>query len=121
MPVGARFPVAPDAPAEEVQALLDVGDQILLLRQAQAHRGEDFRDLVAQRLGLGLGAVHHQAPPADRLAGHDDAALEHQLLDLAERQREAEVPPHAVETISTGYRCPLYGGGTDDTNEPFPA
>jgi len=39
--------VALDAPAEKVQALLDVGDQGLFRRQAQAHRGQDHCDLVA--------------------------------------------------------------------------
>lgn len=36
------------------------------------------------------------APATHRLVGGDDPALEHQLLDLAERQRETEVQPHTV-------------------------
>jgi hypothetical protein len=51
-----------DAPAEEIKALVDVGDQGLLLRQAQAHRGQDPCDLLPEGFGVGLGAVHHQAP-----------------------------------------------------------
>src|SRR5207247_527781 len=40
IPAGASLAVALDAPAEEVEALVDVGDLRLLRRQAQAHRGQ---------------------------------------------------------------------------------
>ena len=52
VPVGASFAVTLDAPPEEVEALVDVGDQGLLRRQAQTHRGQDRRDLLPQRLGV---------------------------------------------------------------------
>ena len=48
----------------------------------------------------------------------DDPALEHELLDLTERQREAEYSHTQWEITSTGYRWPLYDGDalpTDDT------
>jgi len=51
-----------DTEPEEVQALVDVGDQGLLRRQAQAHRGQDLRDLFPERLSVALGARDHQAP-----------------------------------------------------------
>ena len=62
------FAVALDAPPEKIEAIVDVGDQGLLLRQAQAHRGEDPGDLLAQCLRVGLGARHDQAPVV-RLCG----------------------------------------------------
>lgn len=49
---------------------------------------------AAQSVGVLLTEL--QTPPPDGLAGDDHAALEHQLLDLAEGQREPEVQPHAV-------------------------
>ncbi|GAB2445194.1 hypothetical protein GCM10027162_46720 [Streptomyces incanus] len=36
------------------------------------------------------------APPADRLMGDGDPPGREQLLDFAEGEREAEIPPHAV-------------------------
>ena len=62
VPVGAWLAVALHAPAEEVQALVDVGDQRLVLRQAQAHGGQDLGDLVTECLRIGSGAGNHQAP-----------------------------------------------------------
>lgn len=38
---GAPFPVSLDAPAEKVETFVDMGDQGLLRRQAQAHRRQD--------------------------------------------------------------------------------
>ena len=58
----APFAAALDVPPEEVQPLVDVGDQGLLLGQAQTHRGEDPGDLRPQRHGVLAGAVHAQAP-----------------------------------------------------------
>jgi hypothetical protein len=49
---------------------------------------------AAQSVGVGLAELG--APAAHCLVGDDDAALEHQLLGLAEAEREAEVQPHAV-------------------------
>jgi hypothetical protein len=54
--------MALDVPPEEVQALVNVGDQGLLLRQAKAHRGQDPGDLLPQRFGVLAGAFDHQAP-----------------------------------------------------------
>ena len=53
---GASFTVALDAPAEKVEAVVDVGDQGLFRRQAQAHRREDPGDLLLQGFGVRLGA-----------------------------------------------------------------
>ena len=61
-PVGASFAAALDVPSEEVEALVDVGDQGLLRRQAQAHRGQDRGDLLAEGFGVVLGARDEQAP-----------------------------------------------------------
>ena len=36
------------------------------------------------------------APASDRLAGHNHAALEEQLLNVAQAQLEAEVPAHGA-------------------------
>jgi hypothetical protein len=49
VPVSAFLPAALDVPPEEVQALVDVGDQRLFRRQAQAHRGQDASDFLSQR------------------------------------------------------------------------
>jgi hypothetical protein len=51
--------VALDAPAEEADALVDVADARLGLRQAQAHGGQHHCDLARERLGVGAGAGHH--------------------------------------------------------------
>ena len=48
----------------------------------------------AQLVGVDLPELG--APPPDRLVTHRDTAYEHQLLDLAEAEREPEVQPHAV-------------------------
>ena len=62
-PVGAPLTVTLDAPPEEIEALVDVGDQGLLRRQAQAYRGQDPRDLLPQGFGVGLRAqmTRHQS------------------------------------------------------------
>src|SRR6266581_9351898 len=52
VPVASSFAVALDAPAEEVQTRIDVGDQGLVLGQAQAHRGQNPGDLLAQGFGV---------------------------------------------------------------------
>ncbi len=46
-----------DAVAEKHEALVDVGDVGLGLRQLQPHRRQDLRDLVAQVLGVGAVTV----------------------------------------------------------------
>ena len=51
--------------------------------------------LAAAQAGR-VGGPELGAPLPDRLVGDDHAALEHELLDLAEAQREAVVQPHAV-------------------------
>jgi hypothetical protein len=51
-----------DAPTQKVEALVDVGDQGLILRQAQTHRGQDPRYFLAQGFGVGLRAGYDQAP-----------------------------------------------------------
>src|SRR4029078_7209342 len=48
----------------------------------------------AQLVGVGLPELG--APAPDRLVADNDAALQHQLLDLTEAEREPEVQPHAV-------------------------
>jgi len=45
-----------DTEAQEVEALVDVGDLRLRIRKAQAHRGEHRRHLRAERLGVLTGA-----------------------------------------------------------------
>ncbi|GAB2818554.1 hypothetical protein GCM10027073_57340 [Streptomyces chlorus] len=49
---------------------------------------------AAQSVGTGL--TERGTPTTHGLVGDEDAALEHELFDLAERQREPAVPPHAV-------------------------
>ena len=61
-PVGASFAVTLDAPAQKIEALVDVGDHGLLRRQAQAHRGQDLRYLLPQGFRVGLRAGDDQAP-----------------------------------------------------------
>jgi hypothetical protein len=51
--------VALDAPPQEVDALVDMADARLGLRQAQAHGGQHRCDLVLELLGVRLGAGHH--------------------------------------------------------------
>src|SRR5215813_11277826 len=62
VPAGASLAVALDAPAEEVEALIDVGDLRLLRRQAQAHRGQDRRRVLAHLLRVLAGAGDHEQP-----------------------------------------------------------
>ncbi|MET9920102.1 hypothetical protein ABZZ04_23910 [Streptomyces sp. NPDC006435] len=50
--------------------------------------------------------------------GDDDTALEHQLLDLAERQREAVVQPHAVGNDLDRVPVSLYDGGALSMDVP---
>ncbi len=66
--------VALDTPPQEVQPLVDMGDQGLFLRQAQAHRGQDPDDLLAEGFGVAFGAMHDQAPVVGlcRVAGYAD-------------------------------------------------
>ena len=54
----ASLPVPLDAEPEEVEALVDVADPRLRLRQAQAHRRQYRRDLFSQGFGVRLGARH---------------------------------------------------------------
>ncbi|MCW7945712.1 hypothetical protein AAW14_27825 [Streptomyces hygroscopicus] len=49
---------------------------------------------AAQLVGVGLPELRAQA--AYGLVGDDHTALEHELFDFAEAEREAEVQPHAV-------------------------
>jgi hypothetical protein len=50
--------------------------------------------VAAQPIRVGLPEL--QAPATHRLVLDDHAAVEHQLLDLTEAEREPEVQPHAV-------------------------
>jgi hypothetical protein len=78
VPRAASLLVALDAPAEEVEALLDVTDGGLLLRQPQPHRGQHRRDLLTQRLGVlpGAGHQHHEVIriPHDPVVGQSLAS-----------------------------------------------
>src|SRR5262249_54226246 len=74
VPAGAPLAVALDAPAEEVEALADVGDLRLLRRQAQAHRGQDRRRVLAHLLGVLAGAGDHEQPVV-RIADQPVVAL----------------------------------------------
>jgi hypothetical protein len=62
----AWLAVTLDAPAEEVQALVDGGDQRLGGRQAQAHRRQDRRDRIARLLGV-LAVAGYQDQKVIRL------------------------------------------------------
>ena len=61
-PVGALLAVTLDAPPQEVHALVDVGDQGLLLRQDQPHRGQHLRGLLSQGQRILPGARDQQRP-----------------------------------------------------------
>src|ERR1700712_1351018 len=61
-PGGSPFAVAVDPPPEEIQPVIDVGDQRLGHGQAQAHRGQDSSDALLEGFGVGLGAVDDPAP-----------------------------------------------------------
>jgi hypothetical protein len=63
VPVTASLPVALDAPAEEVEALIDMGDQGLVRRQAQAHRGQDICDLLPEGFSSSFmpATIRHQS------------------------------------------------------------
>ncbi|GAA1331007.1 hypothetical protein GCM10009647_070800 [Streptomyces sanglieri] len=78
----------PDEDVQHVAVLVDRAPEVLLL---VVDRDEDLVKMplvagagtsAAQRVGVGLPEL--QTPPADRLVGHDDAALQHQLLHLTE-------------------------------------
>jgi len=49
-------------PAEKVETVVDVGDQGLLRRQAQAHRGQDPGDLLPQGFSVVAATRDRQAP-----------------------------------------------------------
>jgi hypothetical protein len=57
LPAQASPSSALDAPAEEVEPLIDVADPALVDRQAQAHRRENRPNLTPKRVGVGAGAV----------------------------------------------------------------
>src|SRR4051794_34672450 len=61
-PVGASLAVTLDTPPQEVDTLVDVGDLRLLFRQAQTHRSEYRRCLVAHADRMLAGAGHEQQP-----------------------------------------------------------
>jgi hypothetical protein len=61
VPRGAPFPHAADREGG-VEALVDAGHAGFLLSQPQPQRGQDGGCFLAQRLGVGAGAVHHDDP-----------------------------------------------------------
>ena len=76
-PAGSLLLAALDAPPEEFEPLLDVGQSRLVRRQSQSHRGQDPADLRPQRPGIVARPVdeagevvrvadhlHHRAPAA---------------------------------------------------------
>jgi hypothetical protein len=67
---------------------------------------------------VGLPELH--TPAADRLMRDDDPALEHELLDLAETEREAEVQPHTVGDGLDRVPVPLVRRRHDPHEQPLP-
>jgi hypothetical protein len=65
-PVGASLAVTLDAPTKKVEALVDVGDHRLGLRQAKAHRRQDRRHRVT-RLICVLAVTGHPDPEIVRI------------------------------------------------------
>jgi hypothetical protein len=57
-PVAGSAPLSAtlDAPAQEVEPLVNVADSRLLFREAQAYRSEDAADLVAERFNVVAGS-----------------------------------------------------------------
>ena len=100
----------PHAEAQEVEALVDVGDPRLAVRQAQAHRGEHRCGLVTHGLGVGTSAGHQhhevvriadepvrgqtRAPPllararvrAHRRPGRDEVLVEDREGDVGQQR-----------------------------------
>jgi hypothetical protein len=74
---------------------------------------------AAQRACVGLPELG--APAADRLVGDDDPALERQLLDLTEAEREPEVQPHAVGDHLDRVPVPLVRRRHGHHRQPPPA
>jgi hypothetical protein len=81
VPVGASFAVTLDAPAQKVEALVDVGDQRLVLRKPQADGGQDRRYFRKQRLGVRSGSRNQ----------NDEVVRLCRLLDYAERRTKVLV------------------------------
>jgi hypothetical protein len=73
---------------------------------------------AAQRAGVNL--PEHGAPATHRLVGDDDPTLEHQLLDLAERQREAEGQPHTMGDDPDRVPVPLVRQRRAPHGQPIP-
>ena len=74
VPAGSPFAVALDVPPEKVQPLVDMGDQRLFRRQAQAHRGQDLGDLLRSASASSLlpapsGTSHPRTGRAGSWAG----------------------------------------------------
>jgi hypothetical protein len=89
-----------DQDVEHVSLLVDGAPEVVLLAvDADLHLVEvpfiaGSRSAAAQPVGVGL--PEFVAPLPDGLVGDDNAAPQHQLLDLAEAEREAEVQPDAM-------------------------
>jgi hypothetical protein len=86
--------VALDAPAEEVQALVYVGDQRLGLRQAKAHRCQRRRCLLAHCLDVRPLAFHQKHPVVGI-----PREPEHRQGSLLTSGQASSVPGLAVEML----------------------
>jgi len=116
VPGGAPLAVALDAPAEKVEALVDVGDQGLVRRQAQAHRGQNPGDLLPEGFGVIFRPCHHQAPVVRlcRALGYADQGAEAPAWRAGLRFLigiTRWVPAVARGCRGTRAGCPVAGSG----------
>ena len=86
--VRSWFGLPLDAEAQEVEALVDVGDRGLFLREAQPHGGQQLCHLVPQRLGMLAGAGHQD----DEVVGVSHQAIGGQAPLMASATRRVAAP-----------------------------
>ena len=114
-----------DEDVEHVALLVDGAPEIVLLAvDANVHLVEvpfiaGSRSAAAQPGDVGV--PEFVAPLPDGLVGDDNAALQHQLLDLAEAEREAVVQPDAMADDLRWVPNPLYDTSALVTTRILPA
>ena len=91
---------------EHVPVLVDSPPQVLLhpvdLDEDLVEMPFVARPRAASAQGRGVGGTEPARPLVDRFVADLDAALEHQLLDIAQAQAEPVVQPHTMAPAGSG-------------------
>jgi hypothetical protein len=112
-----RFHIAPrlDDLIEDIAVLVNSPPQPVLLACDRDHDLVQMPDVAAAwRLAFEAAGVIQtklQRPAADRLIGHDNAALEQHLLDQPQAQWEPEIEPDSVSDDLRWERVALVADG----------